>query len=75
MDGRGGGRGRVHDAGIRVWRGRQDGDVRRQATLRGSTDRVAIDRVIVALGLEKDDSAGTSAAISRCGVTAIGMAL
>ena len=41
----------------------------------GTTDRVATDRVIVALGLEKDNSNGISAAISRCGVTAIGPAL
>ena len=46
-------------------------------TLRGAgtTDRVATDRVIVAFGLERDDSNGTSAAISRCGVAAIGTAL
>ena len=32
-------------------------------------------RVIAALGLERDNSNGTSAAISRCGVTAIGTVL
>ena len=36
----------------------------------GSTDRV-----IVAFGLAGDESNGTSAAISRCGVMAIGTAL
>ena len=41
----------------------------------GTTDRVATDRVIVAFGLARDVSNGTSAAISRCGVTAIGTAL
>ena len=46
-------------------------------TLRGSaiTGRVATDRVIVAFCLERKNSNGTSAAISRCGVTAIGTAL
>ena len=49
----------------------------RSRALRGSeiTDRVATDRVIVALGLEKDNSNGTSVAISWCGVAAIGTAL
>ena len=41
----------------------------------GTTDRVATDRVIVALGLERDNSNGTLVAISRRGVTAIGTAL
>ena len=41
----------------------------------GTTDRAATDRVIVALTLARDNSNGTSAAISRCGVTAIGTAL
>ena len=36
---------------------------------------VATDRVSVVFGSERDDSNGTSAAISRCGVTAIGTAL
>ena len=34
------------------------------------TDRVSTDRVIVASGLKKPISTGTSAAIGRCGVTA-----
>ena len=41
----------------------------------GTTDRVATDRVIVAFCPERKNSNGTSAAISRCGVTAIGTAL
>ena len=51
--------------------------IKRGRALRGAgtTDRVATDRVIVAFGLERDNSNGTSAAISRCGVTAIGTAL
>ena len=38
-------------------------------------DRAATNRVIVAFGLARDNSNGTSAAISRCGVAAIGTAL
>ena len=46
-------------------------------TLRGAgtTDRVATDRVIVAFGLAGDNSNGTSAANSWCGVATIGTAL
>ena len=44
-------------------------------SLSGITDSVATDRVIVAFGLKGDNSNGTSAAISRCGVTAIGTPL
>ena len=40
--------------------------------LRGSE---ITDRAIVAFGLASDNSNGTSAVISRCGVTAIGTAL
>ena len=45
--------------------------------LRGSKiiDRMATDRVIVAFGFEGDNLNGTSAVISRCGMTAIGTAL
>ena len=59
---------------LSVWR---DDDWNGTAALRGSgtTDRVATDRVIVAFGLAGSNFTGTSAAISRCGVTAIGTAL
>lgn len=38
----------------------------------GTTDRVDTNRVIVSFGLKRDNSSGTSARFSRCGVASYG---